>query len=158
MRYKVLSLTQPWATLIAIHAKKIETRSWATSYRGQLLIHAAKGFGPGGARAHKALCGTEPFCSVLNAEGKRWLAQRGDLADMVAHPLMPMGAIIATCELVDCVDAAHWAHYHGIQALERAFGDYTDGRFAWLLEGVRALPTPIAARGKLGLWTWEGTL
>lgn len=31
-----LSLTQPWATLVAIGAKKIETRSWTTTYRGAL--------------------------------------------------------------------------------------------------------------------------
>ena len=38
---KVLTLTQPWATLVAIGAKKIETRSWSASYRGPLAIHAA---------------------------------------------------------------------------------------------------------------------
>ena len=32
---KALSLTQPWATLVAMGAKRIETRSWATSYRGR---------------------------------------------------------------------------------------------------------------------------
>ena len=41
---KVLTLTQPWATLVAIGAKRIETRSWSTKYRGPLAIHAAKGF------------------------------------------------------------------------------------------------------------------
>lgn len=39
-----LSLTQPWATLVAIDAKKVETRSWGTRYRGRVAIHAAKGF------------------------------------------------------------------------------------------------------------------
>ena len=39
---KALSLTQPWATLVVIGAKRIETRSWHTSYVGPLLIHAAK--------------------------------------------------------------------------------------------------------------------
>lgn len=39
---KALSLWQPWATLIANGAKQIETRSWSTSYRGPILIHAAK--------------------------------------------------------------------------------------------------------------------
>ena len=41
---KALTLTQPWATLIAVGAKRIETRSWGTSYRGRIAIHAAKGF------------------------------------------------------------------------------------------------------------------
>lgn len=39
---KLISLWEPWASLMAIGAKKIETRSWATSYRGWLAIHAAK--------------------------------------------------------------------------------------------------------------------
>ena len=39
---KALSLTQPWATLVVIGAKRIETRFWHTSYVGPLLIHAAK--------------------------------------------------------------------------------------------------------------------
>ena len=38
---KVLSLTEPYATLIKTGVKKIETRSWKTSYRGKLYIHAS---------------------------------------------------------------------------------------------------------------------
>ncbi len=39
---KAITLHQPWATLVAVGAKRIETRSWATSYRGPLAIHAAR--------------------------------------------------------------------------------------------------------------------
>lgn len=39
---KALSLWNPWASLMAVVAKKIETRSWPTSYRGATAIHAAK--------------------------------------------------------------------------------------------------------------------
>src|SRR5689334_8102777 len=39
---KVISLLQPWASLVVIGAKQIETRSWNTKYRGPLLIHASK--------------------------------------------------------------------------------------------------------------------
>lgn len=39
---KVVSLMQPWATLIALGEKSIETRSWATKYRGEIAIHASK--------------------------------------------------------------------------------------------------------------------
>src|ERR1700694_3122793 len=39
---KALSLWQPWASLIAMGLKEFETRHWATSYRGPLVIHAAK--------------------------------------------------------------------------------------------------------------------
>lgn len=38
---KVISLLQPWATLVVIGAKKIETRSWNTKHRGPILIHAS---------------------------------------------------------------------------------------------------------------------
>ena len=72
---KALSLTQPWAQLIAIHAKKVETRSWPTSFSGVLAIHAAKGLGPvGGKRGLRELCATEPFYSALrsHADQQSW--------------------------------------------------------------------------------------
>ena len=39
---KALSVKQPWAFLIAEKYKSIETRKWATDYRGPLLIVASK--------------------------------------------------------------------------------------------------------------------
>jgi hypothetical protein len=39
---KALSLKQPWANLIATGEKTIETRTWATDYRGELLIVSSK--------------------------------------------------------------------------------------------------------------------
>jgi hypothetical protein len=40
---KTLSIRQPWAWLIVNGHKDIENRSWATKFRGPVLIHAAKG-------------------------------------------------------------------------------------------------------------------
>ena len=40
---RVITLKQPWATLVAEGLKKYEFRSWKYSYRGELLIHAGKG-------------------------------------------------------------------------------------------------------------------
>ena len=37
---KVLTIKQPWATLIVEGYKKYEFRSWKTKYRGKILIHA----------------------------------------------------------------------------------------------------------------------
>ena len=42
MRYRVLSLKQPWAALLAAGRKTIEIRRWQTAHRGLVLIHAAR--------------------------------------------------------------------------------------------------------------------
>jgi hypothetical protein len=171
---KALTLTQPWATLIAIGAKHIETRSWSTSYRGPLAIHAAKGLGSvGGKRGFYDLCYSQPFLSVLEPAmtGERDIA--GFKVPHIDPGYLPMGAIVATCDLVDCVPTwADWASVepyftgqHGDHVWhvpppepERSFGDYTPGRFAWLLSNVKALPEPVPCKGALSLWKYEGAL
>lgn len=62
---KAISLWQPWATLVAIDAKRFETRSWKTNYRGLLAIHAAKKF----ELVQKEYCLQDPFFAVLKANG-----------------------------------------------------------------------------------------
>lgn len=139
---KALSLTQPWATLIAVGAKTIETRSWSTPYRGPLAIHASKAMPPD----CRAFAYADPAGQVLNDAG---ILLGGDCA------ALPRGAIIATARLLDVVgtndvmdDVMELACEH-----ELAFGDYTPGRFAWILTDVVALPEPIPCKGALGLWT-----
>lgn len=39
---KVLTIKEPWATLILEGKKTIETRTWNTNYRGIILLHASK--------------------------------------------------------------------------------------------------------------------
>ena len=144
---KALTLTQPWATLVAMGAKRIETRSWSTSYRGPLAIHAGAGPSTFGWPQLNHICNhTEPFRSVLKLDGR--------------HPYeaLPTGAIVAVAELVGVVPVTS-VHQHTLidwplTQQERAFGDYSAGRYAWLLADVRALPEPIPARGALGLWDW----
>lgn len=40
---KALSIRQPWAHAILFAGKRIENRTWSTPFRGEFLIHAAKG-------------------------------------------------------------------------------------------------------------------
>jgi len=158
---KGLTLTQPYATLVAIGAKKIETRSWATSYRGPIAIHAGKGLGPvGGVAGLGDLCPFEPFATPLIGAG---------YSETHAPDWgLPRAAIVAVVELADCLPvdrltlgpgfvelirrddnaAIRWT----LTARERAFGDYSAGRSAWLLAEIRALRQPIPCRGALGLW------
>ena len=137
---KTISLLQPWASLIAIGAKKIETRSWSTKYRGPLAIHASKGF----PKLLRELCNTQPFKAILSKVGLN--------ADN-----LPLGKIVATCDLVDCIRMTP----EFIDLVESAkgseidFGTYKVGRYAWILENVKPLEKPMPTKGALGLWEWE---
>ncbi len=150
---KAITLTQPWASLIAIGAKSIETRRWGTTYRGPLAIHAAKGLGSvGGKSGLDSLCWDDPFDSALVAGGYR----PGHL-DM---PQLPLGAVVATCTLVDCIQIyterqrdAILGRWGGEQ--EAHFGNFAFNRYAWLLADVMRLPEPIPARGARMLWDWD---
>jgi hypothetical protein len=42
---KALSIRHPWVDLILAGTKTIEIRTWATRYRGRLLLHASAGYG-----------------------------------------------------------------------------------------------------------------
>lgn len=167
MKYKVLTLTPPWGTLIAIGAKRIETRGWSTQHRGTLLIHQGSNLKPiGGREGYLDQCRKQPFFTELIRHKPN---QGGMFYDDDYFMGLPMGKIVAVCRLTDCRSTtgkrgeqgtgpkyADWVH--DLTERERAFGNYDVGRYAWLLADVRALPTPIAARGLPGLWDWEGEL
>lgn len=141
---KCISLWQPWATLIAIGAKKIETRSWKPPMeRGvpfRLAIHAAKKWNG----ELEDLCYSRPFCGALRAN------ECDSDARMIDRVKAARGHIVATCYL------AGWDHTESmafpITDKERAFGDYSPMRFAWYLEEVKALETPIPFIGKQGIF------
>lgn len=135
---KVLSLTQPWATLVVIGAKHVETRSWETFYRGPLLIHASKGF----PRYAKNLCTWEP--AFMDA-----LADAGFDVNS-----LPLGAIVGKVNMDGCRPTHEVAP--GLSHREFLFGDYDPGRFAWMLASPERFATAIPAKGALGLWEWKG--
>jgi len=136
---KALTVTQPWATLIAVGAKHAETRSSAAGYRGPLAIHATHRFP---ARARE-LCETDPFRLAL------------DQAGITGPAALPCGMVEATCRLAAVhptstpLPVAWPAGCH-----EVVFGNYGPGRYAWLLTDVTPLTRPVPAHGALGLWTW----
>lgn len=132
---RAISLTQPWASLMAIGAKQVETRCWRTNFRGWVAIHAAKGF----AGDCKALCYRSPFAGVLAGAGYN---KPEDL---------PRGVILAVTEIIDCKPTGN--HSAGItDTQELAFGDYSPARFGIFTHGVRQLKQPITIRGALSIW------
>lgn len=158
---RALTLTQPFATLVALGAKTIETRSRPMRYHGPLAIHAATTYGGiGGRGAFLALLQEEPFWRVLGAAFRATQHHAPALDELAAW--LPLGAVLATCRLAGCaatedvVGGGAPVGYGPLTGDERAFGDYGPGRWAMLLVDVRPLRVPIPARGALGLWHWAG--
>jgi len=118
---KAISLWQPWATLMAIGSKRNETRSWPTSHRGPLAIHAAKKWD-----GHlKRLCTLPPYNEHLS---------KFDPDDL------PRGAIVCVVNVIDCVKITDT---NAPIDDENNFGDYTPGRFMWITNNVRRLPEAV---------------
>ncbi len=144
---KAITLWQPWASLWACGMKQYETRSWATSYRGPIAIHAAKKPFDTDTYFDRELY---PFANALN------------LKDIYSFGELPYGCIVATAELVDCHKMARDEYNvfriknKVISYNELLFGDWTPGRYAWEIAKVKMLNEPIPARGGQRLWNWEG--
>lgn len=125
---KVLSIKEPWASLIMNGTKKIETRSWKTKYRGEIYIHA----------------------SLSKAK-----ITKPEVYELIKDMNFKCGYIICKCNLVDCiymtneyVNDMKTNHYE-----EYICGHYEVGRYAWIVEDVKVIE-PIEAKGKLGLWNY----
>ena len=131
-KLKVLSLTEPYATLIRLGKKKIETRSFKTNYRGELYIHASSTKIP-----------------------KEWKNNK-ELMNLIKDNDLNFGYIICKCNLVDCVYMdKEFLDNIKKDKLEYLVGDYKLGRYAWILDDIEVLDRPIFAKGKLGIWNYE---
>jgi hypothetical protein len=132
---KALSLLQPWASLVVTGVKIIETRSWQTAYRGELLIHASLG------KKGSILCTKPP------------------LKKYVPHfHRLPFGAMVGSVVLEDVVPV-EMLHISSSKlaalTLEaNAFGDHTKGRYAWLFSNPVLFQQPIPVKGTMGLWNY----
>ena len=183
---KVLSLHQPYATLIAVGQKTIETRSWrapASMIGQRFAVHAAQ------KRPADYWCrsNADPiYPSALfplydrgrcideqeTADGEWWRYRWAG----------PLGCVVATARLADCVPMVvtptyphpcvilgsafdqsptmYFPYPRGVSAEDDGsriidddvpFGDFRPGRFAWLLDEVQPLDTPIPFKGGQGL-------
>lgn len=175
---KALTLHQPWASLVALGVKTIETRSWATKHRGPIAIHAGTS-----SKVLDYLCWEADHCGEAD-ECLLPLAGRVRGEDMPGGRMravhnLPLGAVVATASLADCVpmvsiqDAGPpgsmldiltdgslllWRinsePFRGDDVTaQRPYGDFAPGRWAWLLEDIKPCG-PVPAKGKQGLWEW----
>lgn len=124
--FPCLTIRQPWASLIIYHGKDIENRTWKTSYRGPMLIHASA----------KLTKSDIEEASVVMDSTRKWPAidRYMILEDMREEP---RGGIVGIVELVDIVT--------------ESTSPWFVGPFGWVLANPRPLPFR-ALRGQLGLW------
>ena len=165
---KAITILQPWASLIACGAKHYETRSWKTNYRGPIAIHAGLKKPP-----EQGDIPFEVFNAITSELARYYGAWRNDwhLGGTINFPDgtengidIPLGFVIATADLVDCLEVVGHQSLTGAAILENGklilgnelcFGDYSNGRYAWQLENVEMLKEPIPAKGQQGLWNFN---
>src|SRR5215475_3599982 len=117
-----LSLWQPWASLMALNAKKIETRSWPTNYCGPVAIHAAKKWD----QELRDTCHSEPFEDALFGDEK-----------FVKDEDLPRGCFVALGKLHRVLSTTEYAPaIPSMETDEYWFGDYSSGRFMWVFDEI----------------------
>lgn len=146
---KSLTLWEPWATLLAMGEKRIETRDWSTLYRGPVAIHAAKG---GLTQSMlKAKCSQRYFSEAL----KEMLALATDRRHV---PHFAFGHVIAVGTLSGCVRTNSYRCLPGVfddypdldTPKERAFGNYGEWRFGFVFTNMCRLVTPVPFKSRQG--------
>ena len=133
---KAYTVYQPYAYATVAGIKRYETRPRRTNIRGRVAVHAGKAELK---RATKGLS-DNAFWSLMEAVGGK--------------TVLPLGAVVGTVEIVDCVPVEEVVG--ALTPQERALGDYSPGRWAWVLKNPVMFDTPIPARGRQGWWNWEG--
>lgn len=126
---KVITIKQPFATLIAEGIKEYEFRTWKTKYRGEILIHAGKGVNK------KAMKKFEKY----NLD-------------------YPSGCIIAKANLVDCVEINEEVRKMLDKKNPLVYSNIVKHKewngYGFKLEGVKKI-NPIQVNGKLSLWEYD---
>lgn len=125
---KVLSIKEPYSTLICNNKKRIETRSFKTNYRGELYIHSS--------------------ISKTNIKDEK-------LLKIINNDKLNYGKIICKCKLVDCIYMTNdFINEIKKDKQEYICGYYEEGRYAWILEDIEPLKDKIDALGNLGIWNY----
>ena len=129
---KVITIKQPFATLIAKGLKEYEFRTWKTKYRGDILIHAGKGIDKRAMEKFK----------YLNLD-------------------YPSGCIIAKANLTDCVFIDDNIRKKLKEKNDKIYSSvikHTDWNgYGFKLENIKEIE-PIYINGKLSLWDYEGEI
>lgn len=128
LKIKVLTIKQPWATLIMQGDKRFEFRSWQTKYRGDLLIHAGLGIDK---EAIKRL--------------EKYIPEE-----------LPCGKILGKVKLVDCIKMSPAFKEILLNENKEIYTDSAfKENYGWQVTDVEMFENPIEAKGHLSLWEYE---
>lgn len=131
---KVITIRQPFASLICSGLKDVENRSWQiTDTPRRILIHS-------GATMHRCNFNNMPLLWWLMSENCQTMGKLPEQRDL------PMSAIIGVATVVECVTESNspWAGAgHGAE-------------YKWVMTDVRTFKRPITGvKGKLGMFDYD---
>ncbi len=126
-----MSLWHPYAMLMAVGAKKNDTRQWKTFHRGLVAIQASIEF--------------PDWCKELAKAKASFFGQALQQAGIKFSELeRTQGHVIAVGYLDKCVSTR--AALTKVHPIERCFGDYSEGRFCFMFGSMKRLEEPIPMR------------
>lgn len=152
---RIITLHQPWASLVALGLKQYETRSWATKYRGKLAIHAGK----------KVCTLDDLFAQGLISRSLNVSTEEQTQVESALELYLKKGflygQILTVVDLVNCWRMIDYIDrietipesvlIDTVTPLEQTVGNWKHGRFAWRLENNQPLSEPIPFKGGQGL-------
>ncbi len=122
---KVLTIKEPWASLIINGYKEYEFRSWKTNYRGKILIHAAKSI------------------------------DKEKIKELNYNITYSSSEIIGEATITDCILVDEEFNKELIKDNKTVYGNNHIGLYAWKLENIKKYDKKIKVKGKLGLWNYN---
>lgn len=125
-----ISIRQPWAWAILHAGKDIENRTWSTSFRGPVCIHAAKGM------TATEVTEFSEFLGDLRLDGAVASSVKGP-----HYASLPRGGIVGVAEITGCVNRSGSPWFFG----------------PWGFTIANAKPVEfIPCKGALGFFGWRG--
>ena len=125
---KVLTIRQPWATLIILGYKRFEFRSWQAKYRGEILIHAGK---------------------TVDKEAMNRLKE-------FLPEELPFGKILGKATITDCIKCDENFKEMCLKENSKVYEKSTFiEKYAFKLENIEKFEAPIEAKGKLSFWEYD---
>lgn len=141
---KALSVKQPFAGLIFAGIKRLEIRTWETSYRGPLLICASR-------KPHPLFVSYDYWAGVLEIDNRRPNVPN---KIKVSHGYIDViGSALCVVDLVDIRP-----FLKGEMQEKDACIDWIPDSFAWELENPRPVLRPLPVLGKLKLFDVDDSL